>query len=389
VFNRINKNNYCLLAFHPVYFTLFNSFQQKEQGVARKAKTINCDEKTRHMLESMAKSHSEEARLVRRARIVLGCLDGKQIKDVSEELAEQADVIIKWRDRFAAKGLAGLHDAPRSGKPVTYDVTWKRSVLQKLNEAPPAPYARWDGPLLASTLKTSEDAVQRLLKKEGIQLARLRTWCISTDPEFTAKAADIVGLYLNPPENAIVLSVDEKPSIQALSRTTGFVKTSNGKTVRAVKSTYRRNGTQNLFAALEVATGLLHGRTTKTKKRVDFLSFMDDVLKELPFSETAHYHVVLDTYCIHKRCDEWLAAHSNVTFHYTPTSASWLNQVEIWFNIMSRKVLRGASFDDTGALALAIEAYIKAYNALAEPFVWKKREVYGSQIKDTLTNLCG
>jgi transposase len=357
--------------------------------MARKAKTIECDEKTRHALETMAKSHSAEARLVRRSRIVLGCLDGKQIKVLATELGEQADVIIKWRDRFETQGLAGLHDAPRSGKPVTYESKWRASVFQKLSEAPPAPYARWDGPLLASVLKTSEDAVQRLLKKEGIQLARLRTWCVSTDPEFAAKAADIVGLYLNPPENAVVLSVDEKPSIQALSRTTGFVKTGNGKMVKAVKSTYRRNGTQNLFAALQVATGILHGRTTKTKKRVDFLSFMDDVLRELPFSETTRYHVVLDNYCIHKRCDEWLCAHPNVTFHYTPTSASWLNQVEIWFNILSRKVLRGASFDDTDALARAIEAYIKAYNEFAEPFVWKKREVYGSQIKNILTNLCG
>ena len=356
--------------------------------MARKAKIIQCDAEIRGILEGMAKSHRTEARLVRRSRIVLGCLDGKPIKTIAEELGEQADVIIKWRDRFAAKGLAGLHDVPRSGKPVKYGAAWRASVFQKLNEAPPAPYARWDGPLLASALSTSEDAVQRLLQKEGIQLARLRTWCVSTDPEFAAKAADIVGLYLNPPQNAVVLSVDEKPSIQALSRTTGYVKTGNGKLVKAVKSTYRRNGTQNLFAALQVATGILHGRTTKTKKRVDFLAFMDDVLKELPFSETTHYHVILDNYCIHKRCDEWLSAHPNVTFHYTPTSASWLNQVEIWFNILARKVLRGASFDDTDALARAIELFIKTYNESAEPFVWKKREVRGTQIRNTLTNLC-
>jgi len=126
----------------------------------------------------------------------------------------------------------------------------------------------------------SEDAVQRFLQKEGIQqLARMRAWCISTDPEFAAKAADIVGLYLNPPENAIVLSIDKKPSIQVLSRRTGFIRTSNGKVVRAVKSTYKRNGTQNLFAAHEVATGIIHGKTTKAKKRVDFLSFVDGLLE--------------------------------------------------------------------------------------------------------------
>jgi transposase len=177
--------------------------------------------------------------------------------------------------------------------------------------------------------------------------------------------------------------------MQALSRTTGVVKTSNGKVVSAIKSTYKRNGTQNLFAALEVMTGKIHGKPTKTKKRVDFLSFMDDLLGELPQNEDIHYHAILDNYCIHKRCNEWLAAHPNVTFHFTPTSASWLNQIEIWFGIMSRKVLRGASFNSTDELSQAIELYIQAYNESAEPFVWKKREVRGSQIANNLSDLRG
>ena len=264
----------------------------------------------------------------------------------------------------------------------------EKKVLEKLDEKPPNNQARWDGPTLAVELCTSEDAVQRFLQKEGIQLARMRTWCISTDPEFAAKAADIVGLYLNPPENAIVISVDEKPSIQALSRTTGVVKTSNGKIVSAIKSTYKRNGTKNLFAALEVATGIVHGCTTQAKKRVDFIAFMEGLINELPTSDTTEFHVILDNYCIHKRCDEWLNAHPNVFFHFTPTSASWLNQVEIWFNIMSRKVLRGASFDSVQALSDAIMGYIDNYNDTAKPFVWKKREVSGSQIKNKLSNLC-
>jgi len=357
--------------------------------MSRKAKKVTCNEDVRQALEKISRSHSEEMRLVRRAKIILACLDGKQIKDISVELDEQPDVIIKWRDRFIKSGVAGLRDAPRSGKPVTYDENWQKKILEKLNDKPPNSMARWDGPTLASKLGTSEDAVQRFLQKEGIQLARLRTWCISTDPEFSEKAADIIGLYLNPPTNAIVISVDEKPSIQALSRKTGLVKTRNGKIVSAVKSTYRRNGTQNLFAALEVATGMIHGKTTQTKKRVDFLSFMDDLLKELPDDDEIEYHVILDNYCIHKRCNEWLEAHPNVFFHFTPTSASWLNQVEIWFNIMTRKVLRGASFDNTKALADAIVGYIKGYNESAEPFLWKKREVSGSQIKDNLSNLRG
>ncbi|MDR1961120.1 MAG: IS630 family transposase [Gracilibacteraceae bacterium] len=355
----------------------------------RTAKKIECDSATKAELEKISNSQKTEHRLRRRARMVLGCIEGKRIKDIAEETGEQKDVIIKWRDRFALKGIAGLKDEARPGKPIIYDAEWERKVLEKLDEKPPGNLARWDSVVLARELLTSEDAVQRFLQREGIQLARLRTWCISTDPEFAAKAVDIIGLYLNPPENAIVISVDEKPSIQALSRRVGVVKTSNGKIVRAVKSTYKRNGTQNLFAALEVATGALHGKTTKTKKRVDFLGFMDDLLKELDIDEDTEIHAIMDNYCIHKRCDEWLQMHRNVTFHYTPTSASWLNQVEIWFNIMTRKILKGASFDSTSELSEAISGYIDAYNENAQPFVWKKREVRGSQIKDKLSNLRG
>jgi transposase len=270
---------------------------------------------------------------------------------------------------------------------VEYGDGFREMVLAKLSENPPKGLSSWDGAELAEALGVSDDAVWRLLRKEGIQLARQRTWCVSTDPEFTSKAAEIVGLYLNPPENAVVICVDEKPSIQALSRTTGYVKTRNGKTMRAIKSTYRRNGTQNLFAALEVATGVIHGKTTKYKKRVDFIAFMDELLNELDYDDDTEYHVILDNYCIHKKNDDWLSNNKNVFFHFTPTSASWLNQVEIWFNIMSRKVLRGASFDDTAQLCGAIKKYISSYNDTAEPFVWRKREVRGTQIKNNIANL--
>ncbi len=165
---------------------------------------------------------------------------------------------------------------------------------------------------------------------------------MSTDPEFSTKAADIVGLYLNPPETALVISVDEKPSIQALERATGYVETDNGTIVRGFKSTYKRHGTLNLFAALEVATGAIHTQITRQKRRLEFLDFMDHLMAEMP--EGKDIHVILDNYCIHKRNDPWLAAHPNVVFHFTPTSASWLNQVEIWFGIFARKALKGASF---------------------------------------------
>jgi transposase len=319
--------------------------------------------------------------------MVIGCLEGRQIKEIAKESNEFPNTVILWRDRFIKDGIKGLEDSKRSGKPVTYGDEFREQVLKTLETTPPNGLAHWDGPTLAQHLKTSQDAIWRLLKKEGICLARQRTWCVSTDPEFIQKAADIVGLYLNPPINAIVLSIDEKPSIQALSRKTGSVVTKNGKTVRAIKSTYRRNGTQNLFAALEVATGKIHPKVTKYKKRVDFISFMDDLLLDLKYDENTQYHVILDNYCIHKRNSEWLEKHQNIHFHFTPTSASWLNQVEIWFGILTRKVLVGASFDDVTLLTEAIKSFIKYYNESAEPFVWRKREVVGSQLKNTIKNL--
>jgi len=162
---------------------------------------------------------------------------------------------------------------------------------------------------------------------------------------------------------------------------------SDGRIVRGLKSTYKRHGTVNLFAALEVATGAIHTQTTTRKRRVEFLAFMDQLLAELPLVPGREIHVILDNYCIHKRNDLWLAAHPAVTFHFTPTSASWLNQVEIWFGILSRKALRDASFRNIEQLMAAIAAFIEAYRPTAKPFVWRKREVKGAQLRNTIVNL--
>jgi transposase len=248
-------------------------------------------------------------------------LSGKRNDRIASELGLRPHVVGCWRRRFADGGIEGLKDAPRSGKPPKYGEPLRNRLLSQL-EQPPAGMSGWDGASLAKALGVSDDAVWRALRKEGIQLQRHRSWCVSTDPEFAAKAADVIGLYLNPPQNALVLSVNEKPSIQALERTRGYVHTSSGKIVRGMKSTYQRHGTVNLFAALEVATGTIRGKTTQTKKRTDFQAFMDDIVAEQP--ETRQIHVILDNLNTHKKNDDWLAAHPNVTFHFTPTSASWL-----------------------------------------------------------------
>jgi transposase len=240
---------------------------------------------------------------------------------------------------------------------------------------------------VAEKLGASVHAVWRLLRREGIYLQRLRTWCVSTDPEFAPKAAEIVGLYLNPPLNALVLSVDEKPGIQAIQRPSGYVETDSGAIVRAMKSTYKRNGTLNLFAALEIASGQVHAQTTEQKKREDFRRFLDGVISELPADKDIH--VILDNYSTHKRNHDWLAKYEGrVRFHFTPTSASWLNQVEIWFGLLTRKTLRGSSFAGKDQLRSAIEAFVAKTNRNPKPFHWRKREVKGSQLRNTIINLC-
>src|SRR5712671_1103679 len=318
--------------------------------MARVAVALTCTAEQRSELMALARSRTEEARLVERSKIVLACLEGTRNDTVGREFGVRPNTMGLWRKRFAAAGLAG-----------------------------------WDGASLAAALGASDDAVWRLLRREGVQLRRRRSWCVSTDPQFAAKAADIIGLYLNPPENALVLSVDEKPTIQALERASGYVLTSSGKIVHGLKSTYKRHGTVNLFAALEVASGVIRGKTTQTKKRVDFQAFMTDLVAEQP--PDREIHVILDNLSTHKKNDDWLAAHPNVTFHFTPTSASWLNQVEIWFGIFTRKALAGASFASIAQLVQAIRDFTEAYNRNAAPFVWRKREVKGAQLRNTIVNL--
>ncbi len=351
----------------------------------KKAAKISCSDEQRSELTRLASSRTLESRLVDRAKIILLSLDGIQNKDIAQRFGVRPNTITDIRKRFSKNGIQGLYDQPRSGKPKTYDESFRNKVLKLLESEPPSGHASWDGPLIAEKLKTSTHAVWRLLRKEGIQLSRKRSWCISTDPQFVAKSADIIGLYLNPPLNAIVILVDEKPSIQALERQTGYIKVSNGKIVRAYKSTYKRHGTLNLFAALEVATGKVFGKITKEKKRPDFILFLNEIIAGLP--KKREVHVILDNYCTHKKNEEWLQKHPNVFFHFTPTSASWLNQIEIWFGIFTRKVLRGAGFENTIKLRDAIESYIKYYNKSPRPFIWKKREVKGSQLRDTIDNL--
>ncbi|MEX2592162.1 MAG: IS630 family transposase [Anditalea sp.] len=335
------------------------------------------------ILERWAKSRSVSASQHDRAVMIIECSLGTPINEIARKLDTYPNKVIEWRERYKREGIAGLQDKPRLGRPKVYPDLKKR-LLDKISQPVPKGYSRWDAALLSKELSASDDAIWRILKKEGILLHRQRSWCISTDKDFAPKAADIVGLYLDPPMKAIVLCVDEKPSIQALERKTGYIETRDGKIVRAYKSTYKRHGTLNLFAALHVATGRISTSVTEYKTRQDFLGFMDGIVAEYPDEDI---HVILDNYCTHKKNEEWLTAHPLVHFHFTPTSASWLNMVEIWFGIFSRKSLTGASFASKEAFKEQIEAYSKVYNENSRPFVWRKREVKGSQLKNNIVNL--
>jgi transposase len=345
---------------------------------------LTADERT--TLEGLVGSSKTEQRWVERARVVLLAAAGMGSRAIGRELGCARGVVSKWRVRFAQDRVAGLADAPRSGKPRTYDEVTDRRILALLDRPPPAGFARWTAPLLAGDLgDVSDQYIWRFLRAQRIDLAGRKFWCLSTDPEFAAKAAAIVGLYLAPPDHAVVLAVDEKPAIQALERAQGYLKLPNGRSLHGQAHEYKRCGNSTLFTALEVATGQIKAQHTKRRRRVEFLEFMNAVVADYPDQEI---HVILDNLSTHKpKRDQWLARHHKVHFHFTPTHASWLNQVEIWFSILARSTLRGASFSSVADLRAAIDAFIEAYNATATPFQWRRPTVRPKSLATRITDL--
>lgn len=295
---------------------------------------VSVSDSDREALESWRRAGSAEYRLVLRAKIILASARGETTANIARCFHVSPQTVSKWRKRFTEQGLAGLSDAPRSGKPATYDTETERRVLAKLDEPPPQGYASWNGRLLAGTLgDVSDDQVWRILRRHRIDLERRHSWCVSTDPEFTAKAADVVGLYIAPPENAVVLCVDEKPHIQALERAQGWLRLPNGKAITGFLHEYERHGTTTLFAALDVATGQAKTGHYNRRRRREFLDFMNEVVAG--YDSSLELHVILDNLNTHKpKNDRWLARHKNVHFHYTPTHASWLNQIKIWKSVV-------------------------------------------------------
>src|SRR5271169_4899045 len=268
-------------------------------------------------LNKWIKSGKSEQRKVERAKIVLRSAEGKPTHQIAKELGTRPTRVSKWRKRFAQLRVPGLDDEPRSGRRVINDESVERRILDQLAKAPPPGFARWNGRLVAESLgDVSDDAVWRVMRKHDLHLDRRQSWCVSTDPEFSRKASEIVGLYLNPPENAIVLSIDEKPSIQALERAQGCIRLPNGRAVSGFAHEYERHGTPTPFAALETATGLVKAGHYKRRRRREFLDFMNGLID--CYGSEKEIHVILDNLNTHKpKNDRWLKNHPNVHFHFT------------------------------------------------------------------------
>lgn len=344
------------------------------------ATVVTLSDAERAELVALSRSSKCEHRLRQRATIVLLAADGMASRAIGRAVGCTTGTASKWRVRYAEKRLAGLDETGDRGAAAKYGAETDRRILATLEQAVPAGHARWSGPLIAAALGDVDvQYVWRFLREHKIDLAARKSWCESNDPDFAAKAAEVVGLYMNPPENALVLAIDEKPSIQALERKQGYLKLPNGRSLTGQSHDYKRHGTTMLFAAFDVRTGKVTGKQYRRRRRREFLDFMNGIVAANPGREI---HVVLDNLNTHKpKHDRWRTQHPNVHFHFTPTRASWLNQVEIWFSILANKALRGASFNSLAELKAHIETFIETYNETARPFEWTASEVHQKRMK--------
>jgi transposase len=315
------------------------------------------------------RSSSIPAGLAQRARIVLLAADGVGTNQIVERVGVSKPTVIGWKKRYAAEGLGGLDDRPKSGRPRTVD---ELAIVQATLEPPPERLAvtHWSTRLLADQLGVSNYTIAKVWQRWGLQPWRRETFKFSTDPQLEAKIRDVVGLYLDPPEKAVVLCVDEKSQIQALDRTAPILPLRPGLPERATHD-YLRHGTTTLYAALEVATGKVTDACYPRHRSDEFLRFLKHVAKAYP---RVRLHVVVDNYAAHKhpRVTAWLARNPRIMLHFTPTSGSWLNLVEIFFGIITRQAIRRGTFTSVRDLTDAIRRFIDGWNQRCQPFAWTK-----------------
>lgn len=334
-----------------------------------RAAPLTVSDSDRETLEQWVRSSTTKAGLVLRARIVLLAADGVAHAEIARRFSISRQTVINWRARHEADGVAGLFDEDRSGRPRTLD---REKLIAVTLAPPPKKYGvtHWSSRLLATHLGIGYGTVARVWRDHGIQPWRAETFKFSTDPELVAKVTDIVGLYLDPPENAIVLCVDEKSQIQALDRTAPTLPMRIGIPERQTHD-YIRHGTTTLFAALNIATGQITGLCKPRHRHQEFLTFLKHVARAYPDQEL---HLVMDNYAAHKKQEirDWLTENQRIRVHFTPTSASWMNMVEIWFGIIERQAIHRGTFGSVHDLTTAIRTYITGWNNRAHPFVWTK-----------------
>ena len=339
----------------------------------------------REQLESWARRGKSAQALAQRSRIVLAAAEGLKNTEISQRLSLDHTTVRKWRSRFAKERLDGLVDEPRPGRPRTISDAQVEEVIVKTLESTPKDATHWSTRAMASEVGLSQTAVSRIWRAFGLQPHRSETWKLSKDPQFVAKVRDVVGLYLDPPERAVVLCVDEKSQIQALDRTAPILPMLPGTPERATHD-YKRSGTSSLYAALDISSGKVIGSLHARHRAIEFKKFLQTLDREVPAE--LDVHVILDNSSTHKTpaIQRWLLAHPRFVLHFTPTSSSWLNLVERWFSELTTKKLRRATHRSVQALNSDIRAWIDTWNDEPKPFVWTKT---ADQILDSITRYCG
>ncbi len=345
---------------------------------------IELSEQERAQLEAWARRRSSAQALAQRCRVVLLAAEGLNNTEIAERLGVRRPMVRKWRSRFAEYRLDGLIDEPRPGKPRTITDEQVEEVVVKTLESTPKDATHWSTRSMAREVGLTQSAVLRIWQAFGLQPHRQETWKLSKDPQFVAKVRDVVGLYLNPPERAVVLCVDEKSQIQALDRTAPILPLLPGTPERATHD-YKRAGTSSLYAALDITSGQVIGSLHARHRAIEFKKFLQTLDREVP--DELDVHVILDNSSTHKTpaVKKWLLAHPRFVLHFTPTSSSWLNLVERWFSELTNKKLRRGAHRSVRELNTDIRAWIADWNENPRPYVWTKT---ADQILDSISRYC-
>lgn len=351
-------------------------------GRPKKALILSKEEE--EQLKAIASSRSLPFGLVTRAKIIIMSAEGASNKAIAEKLAYSPQSVSLWRKRFLEQGIQGLHDELRPGRPRSISDEQVAELIHKTLQTKPKGRTHWTTRSMAEDTQISHQTVQRIWNAFGVQPHRQRHFKISTDPFFVEKVRDIVGLYLNPPDKAIVLCVDEKSQIQALDRTQPVLPMGLGY-VEGVTHDYVRHGTTTLFAALDITTGQVLTQCRKRHRHQEYLGFLKYIETNVP--KDLDVHLVVDNYSTHKheRVKNWLALHPRYHVHFTPTYASWLNQVEIWFNRITQQAIRRGTFGSVKELVSKIDQFVKHHNASTKPFIWTAT---ADSILDKIKRLC-